>query len=192
MRTREDILNELGAMETTPNSYTIRKLVDLMEDIVGIIPSLGIRMLTPAEIARASERRDAKTAEARRNDQDEAMAEIAYMAGRDGLTTEDSRFVISTFVRWAREFNEKNRDVVFDCSDDEHDYIIQVEKFYEERRAEAYSAGWTMKKDADHVTIGRDTLLEEIMEWEQDEVSDAPTVEERAKRLVERIVGKAI
>ena len=55
----------------------------------------------------------------------EAVADIAYLAGRNGFRTDDSREGISLFIQWAEEFERENQDVEWGI-DIDMDYIDEI------------------------------------------------------------------
>lgn len=65
----------------------------------------------------------------------EAMADIAYNAGVQHLFDEqDSREVIMNLIDWAREFEKIHAGTNWD----EKDYLIEIDKFYQEKTEKEY------------------------------------------------------
>lgn len=68
----------------------------------------------------------------------ESIAEIAYIAGQSGYSTEDSRTAIHNFVAWANEFERHRTE---DADGNElyfgKDYMSAVEEFTLKKIAEA-------------------------------------------------------
>lgn len=66
----------------------------------------------------------------------ETIFDLAYLAGEDNLVKSkyydnDSRKLHADISQWAIEF-EKRFD--FDFDDSEFDYLIEIDKFYEEKK----------------------------------------------------------
>lgn len=61
----------------------------------------------------------------------EAVADIAYNAGCDGLQIPDSRAMMQSFISWAAEFEEKNKGREWDG-----EYIEEIDAFYAAKAAE--------------------------------------------------------
>lgn len=66
----------------------------------------------------------------------ETIFDLSYLAGQDKLVEtpyydNDSRMLYSDIQDWAIEF-EKKYDIDFDQS--EFDYIVEIDKFYEEKK----------------------------------------------------------
>ena len=59
----------------------------------------------------------------------ETVADVAYIAGKNGYFTGDSRADISEFIRWAKLFEEKHKNTNWD----QKDYLILIEEFVEGR-----------------------------------------------------------
>ena len=56
----------------------------------------------------------------------ESLADIAYYAGESRYFTGNSRADVSEFIRWAKEFEEKNKDEDWDS----RDYILEIREFF--------------------------------------------------------------
>lgn len=66
----------------------------------------------------------------------ETIYDLAYLAGEDNLVKSkyydnDSRHLYADIQKWAIEF-EKRFDIEFDDTD--FDYLIEIDKFYEEKK----------------------------------------------------------
>lgn len=71
----------------------------------------------------------------------ETIYDLSYLAGQDKLVETDyydnnSRMLYSDIQDWAIEF-EKKYDIDFDQS--EFDYIVEIDKFYEEKKKKLLS-----------------------------------------------------
>lgn len=58
----------------------------------------------------------------------EAVADIAFIAGEKNYYRGDSRKDISDFITWAKEFEEKYKNVEWGV---DYDYIETIEKYVE-------------------------------------------------------------
>lgn len=59
----------------------------------------------------------------------EAVADIAFYAGRKQFYSGDSRADVSEFIRWAKEFEHIHRHTDWDNTD----YLLSIEEFTESR-----------------------------------------------------------
>ncbi len=66
----------------------------------------------------------------------ETIADIAYYAGYNKYTTGDSRCDVNLFISWAKQFEQLHRPTNWD----EEDYILEVEKWAEQKIKEEMSS----------------------------------------------------
>jgi len=59
----------------------------------------------------------------------EIVVDFAYIMGRNGYFSGDSRADIQEVIYWAREFEKKNRNTDWN----EADYISEIEKYSEDK-----------------------------------------------------------
>ena len=83
----------------------------------------------------------------------ETIYDLSYLAGEDNLVElydNDSRELYNDIQKWAIEFEEKF-NIDFDCS--EFDYIIEIDKFYEEKKNEIIKSQNIKKKNISHTNV---------------------------------------
>lgn len=68
----------------------------------------------------------------------EAIADISYIAGYRRYYSGDSRLDIHEFTNWAKEFEEINKNAVWE----DRDYMLEIETFANQKINESRNNKW--------------------------------------------------
>lgn len=97
----------------------------------------------------------------------ETIYDLSYMAGEDNLfneVVEDSRELFYMIKEWAKEFEDKFN---IDFDESELDYIVEIEKFYLEKKKELLNKNYNfLQKALNKEFVGTKFLGNRDMEYE--------------------------